>query len=102
MLVQHGVDRARLTKLIPKQKAARGKPGAPKKWTDDDYRVMLRMYEHGKAVLEQRGRCVTDVEALVVAFDEQYRPQGWTVREVRYVAHKIAKRLTDARKAIRK
>jgi hypothetical protein len=79
--------RNHVARLFP---PARKSPGAPIKWTMNEYRALLNDVERGKAQLRKTGKRATNAAAL------------YAVRGDRRIAKAHARRVSDARKALRK
>jgi len=92
------------TKLLARHKAR--KPGRPRTWTDLDYRILLADRDWGARWLREHKPHVriTDVAALTVALTQFSNGDGKNRSEssIRIAARSGAKRLSDARKFVRK
>jgi hypothetical protein len=114
-LLNYGVPEKELWRLVFRPPLFRRKPGPKpkprlsnqesepkKKWTEPRYRTLLKLYEIGAAILKERQERVTDSRALIQAFSKQFREEKLTSREIRIWAKADAKRLSEARKVVRK
>jgi hypothetical protein len=80
-------------------------PGAPQVWDESDYRRLLRFVEAGKEKLRKLGKKATNVGALEAVYVEfvDARKNGLASKsEARSLAKVHARRVSDARKALRK
>lgn len=100
-LVDAGFNRSKLLKLRP-SKSTRGKPGAPRKWEQRDYAVLLAMFANGQRNLKREGKRVTDETAVLAIIESRCKALGWKPAEIRAGARALGKRLSDARKSVRK
>lgn len=82
-------------------------PGAPRKWALERYSGLVLCQRAGVALLRTRrtGR-ITDEQALAAALERALTLQGAPTRQARAIAQtegkRLAKRLPDARRALRK
>lgn len=109
-LIKYGVDPQKLRKLlgIHYRPGPRGAPRATKKsraepvWNMTAYRTILRIYDEGAVLLRQHGTKLTDYAALLEIYKRD--AVGCTLKPsvLREMARRHAKRLPDARKAVRR
>ena len=72
--------------------------GAPRRWYQRNYEMLLDVRRLGEVELRKRGAKVTDRAAL-----EAYMTSlGFSKRDIRELAMSLSKRLSEARKAVRK
>lgn len=87
-------------------KPRRERSGAPKKWGEKDYRTLLALVERGNNLLSERGAPRITNKAALRAVYQQWRRDGlWadrTAAELNRFADADARRVSDARKALRK
>lgn len=102
-LVDHGISAKKLEALLfPRPLRARGKPGRPRYWDDRAYRTILSIYDQGADILRNAGKRVTDFDALMAVLEPLGKVGGTAIKVTRALARADAKRLPDARKAVRK
>jgi hypothetical protein len=78
-------------------------PGRPRTWRTIDYQNLVDHLAIGQAILETRDRSrVTNVEALKAIYGKLGANRNWTSQQVREFARQHAKRVPDARTALRK
>jgi len=78
-------------------------PGRPRTWRTIDHQNLLDHLALGQAILDAQGRSrVTNHEALRAIYGKLAASRDWTSQQVRELARQHAKRIPDARKALRK
>jgi hypothetical protein len=86
--------------LTPKKKR-----GAPQKWEVRTYAKLLELLDRGRALLRAQNCRVTNEGAFVAVYEQMQRDghaPDWTAREIRSEAKFLAKRVSDAKQALRK
>jgi hypothetical protein len=78
-------------------------PGRPRTWRTIDHQNLLNHLALGQVISERQGQShVSNVEALKVVYGKLAANREWTPRQVRELAQQHAKRISDARTALRK
>lgn len=81
------------------------KRGAPQKWEQRMYAKLLELLDRGRALLRAQNRRVTNEGAFVEVYEQMQRDghaPDWTARQIRSEAKILAKRVSDAKRALRK
>jgi hypothetical protein len=81
------------------------KRGAPQKWEGRMYAKLLELLDRGSALLRAQNRRVTNEDAFVAVYQQMQRDghaPDWTARQIRSEAKFLAKRVSDAKKSLRK